>query len=210
MLGITRRSAWHLTHRIRHAMAPAVLPMLTGTVEVDETYVGGKRKNVGHGYTGNKTAVITAVERDGSAHSHVIPESMGTKRTAEDVLSHVSRDAILNTDESKIYISLGKDFAAHDTVNHRDEEYVRYDLNTGRKVTTNAVEGYFGNLKRQLDGTHHHVGSNHLHRYVKEFEFKYNSRKIKDGARTVQAVTRIEGKRLTLFKNTIGAPSLQD
>jgi len=85
-----------------------------------------------------------------------------------------------------------------------------YDLNTGRKVTTNAVEGYFGNLKRQLDGTHHHVGSNHLHRYVKEFEFKYNSRKVTDGVRTVQAVARIEGKRLTLFKNKIGAASLQD
>jgi transposase-like protein len=210
MLGITRRSAWHLTHRIRHAMGVVSPELLTGTVEVDETYVGGKTRKTGHGYTGNKTAVITVVQRDGSAHSHVIPESMGTKRVAEEVLSHVSRDAILNSDESSIYTNLGKEFAAHDTVNHRTEEYVRRDFVTGRTATANAVEGYFGNLKRQLDGTHHHVGSNHLHRYVKEFEFKYNSRKVTDGVRTVQAVARIEGKRLTLFKNKIGAASLQD
>jgi hypothetical protein len=124
--------------------------------------------------------------------------------------AHISPDAVLNTDESSLYTVIGDQFAWHDTVNHREEEYSRRNYATGRRASTNTVEGYFGNLKRQIDGTHHHVGAFHLHRYVSEFEFKYNSRKINDGARTVQAVSRLDGKRLTLRKIADSVSSLQD
>lgn len=211
MLGITRRSAWHLSHRIRQAMTDMVAPLLTGTVEVDESYIGGKVRGRGHGYRGNKTAVVAMVERDGRAHTHVMPEASVTRAKTDELLTdHIHEDATLNTDESGLYKEIGGYFAHHDTVNHGEEEYSLRDPRTGRRKSTNAVEGYFGNLKRQIDGTHHHVSAHHLHRYVHEFEFKYNSRKSNDGKRTVLATARIEGRRLTLFKNTIGAPSLQD
>jgi hypothetical protein len=104
----------------------------------------------------------------------------------------------------------GQEFASHDTVNHQKEEYVRRDRSTGRMASTNAVEGYFGNFRRQVDGTHHHVSSGHLPRYSNEFEFKYNTRKITDGQRTVQTIRRLENRRLTLYKIAEHIPSLQD
>jgi transposase-like protein len=209
MLGITRRSAWHLSHRIRQAMTDMVAPVLRGTVEVDEAYIGGKARGKGQGYRRNKTAIIAMVERDGRARTHVMPESYVTSDVTDKLLEkHIDADATLNTDESHLYTGIGASFDRHDTVNHRDKEYSRWV--NGRRKSTNTVEGYFGNLKRQVDGTHHHVSAHHLHRYVSEFEFKYNSRKDTDGQRTVQTTARIEGRRLTLFKNTIGAPSLQD
>jgi transposase-like protein len=211
MLGIARRSAWHLSHRIRSAMSDTVPEMLQGTVEVDEAYIGGVRRGQGSAFKGNKTAVIAMVERGGRVHAHVMPEVNVTKNTVGDLVeAHVDADAVLNTDESALYIAIGQQMGRHDTVNHRKKEYARHDFVTGRTASTNAVEGYFGNFKRQIDGTHHHVSAGHLHRYSSEFEYKYNSRKISDGARTVNAVKRLEGRRLTLFKNTVGAPSLQD
>lgn len=140
-----------------------------------------------------------------------MPEKNVTHGTANKILrEHIAPTAILNTDESQLYRYVGEEFAAHDTVNHREEEYSRRAFVTGRRASTNTVEGYFGNLKRQVNGTHHHASSRLLHRYVHEFEFKYNSRKVPDGMRTVQATARIEGRRLTLFRNAFGAPSFQD
>lgn len=207
MLGIAKRSAWHLSHRIRHAMADAMPELLTGTVEADEVYVGGKRKGMGRGYRGNKTAVVTIVQRGGKAHSHIMPEDgVNTASVGAMLTAHVSPTAVLNTDESPIYTAPGRAFRHHDTVNHRAEEYVRHGA---RVATTNAVEGFFGNFDRQINGTHHHVSAKHLHRYAHEFDFKYNTRKVKDGERMVQAAAKLDGKRLTLYRaKSVDAPCL--
>ena len=108
--------------------------------------------------------------------------------------------AVLNTDESPVYTKAGKAYAAHDTVNHKDKEYSRDDEDTGRKATTNAAEGFFGNAKRSLDGTHHHVSGKHLGLYFAEIDYKYNTRKDTDGARTFSGLGRVDGKRLMLRK----------
>ncbi len=112
-------------------------------------------------------------------------------------LALVSIDATLNTDESPLYTKTGGHFALHRTVNHSRDEYSRVDVLAGR-VTTNSVEGFFGNAKRSLDGTHHHVSEKHLPLYLAEIDHKYNTRKASDGARTDEGIRRVEGKRLTL------------
>ncbi len=212
MLGIAKRSAWHLSHRIRHAMEGAMPTTLSGVVEADEVYVGGKVHGKGRGYRGNKVAMVAIVERGGNVLTHVMPDDSVKSSNVTAILeAHVEPTAVLNTDESPIYTEIGKSFAGHDRVNHGKEEYVRFDLSTLRLATTNTVEGYFGNFDRQINGTHHHVGGKHLHRYSVEFNFKYNSRKVKDGQRTVDAVRLMEGRRLTLYRAvSVKAPCLID
>lgn len=104
----------------------------------------------------------------------------------------------MNTDESAVYTETGKSFASHATVNHSADEYARHDRATGRLVSTNAVEGYFGNSKRSIDGTHHHVTAKYLALYFSELDYKYNTRKVTDGERTVVGIQKMEGKRLML------------
>ncbi len=193
------RSAWFMCHRIRFALqdtAPGTGGMLTGTVEADETYVGGKVRGKGRRYTGNKASVVSLVERGGRVRSTVVEKVTGA---ALDRLlkAHIDRAAHLNTDESALYTKTGKDFTSHDTVNHAAEEYARRDAETGRLATTNTAEGFFGNSKRSLDGTHHHVSRKHLPLYLAELDHKYNTRKITDGARTAAGIKLVEGKRLT-------------
>ncbi len=193
------RSALFLCQRIRFALKD-VLPgaggMLDGTVEADETYIGGKKRGLGRGYVGNKTAVVSLIERGGRVRSTVVEKVTGP---ALDKLlkAHVRLSAHLNTDESPVYTKTGQDFASHDTVNHSEEEYSRHDSETGRHATTNTAEGFFGNTKRSLDGTHHHVTARRLPLYLAEIDYKYNTRKVTDGARTVGAIKRAVGKRLT-------------
>ena len=128
--------------------------------------------------------------------SHVVHKVTG------DALSrllkrHVAQSAHLNTDESPLYKKTANAFASHDTVNHSIEEYARHDK-SGRLATTNTAEGFFGNSKRSLDGTHHHVSGMHIPLYLAELDYKYNTRKISDGARTVGGIKGITGKRLML------------
>jgi len=191
------RSAWHLCHRIRFALQD-ILPTdkLDGTVEADETYIGGVKRGMGRRYTGNKTAVVSLVERGGRVRSQVARKVTGDA-LGQLLKRQVSETAHLNTDESPLYRKLGKAFASHDTVNHSDEEYARRDV-SGRLATTNTVEGFFGNTKRSLDGTHHHVSAKHLPLYLAEVDYKYNTREETDGRRTALAVPKIVGKRLML------------
>lgn len=148
------RSAWFMCHRIRFALQDVEpTDKLGGTVEADETYIGGKRRGLGHGYVGNKTAVVSLVERGGRVRSHVVGKVTG-KEITKILKSHVAADARLNTDEARLYKKVGRSFASHDVVNHSKEEYARHDRATGRLATTNATEGFFGNSKRALDGTH--------------------------------------------------------
>ena len=109
---------------------------------------------------------------------------------------NVASAACLNTDESPVYAVAGKGFAAHDTVDHRDEEYARTDKT--RLATINAVEGFFGNNKRSIDGTHHSISRKHTGLCLAEIDHKYNTRKLSDGERTVLGIKQMEGKRLML------------
>ena len=158
-------------------------------MEADETYVGGKAKGKRGRGAANKTPVVSLVERGGKVHSRVVTNVTG--KNVKDVLqANVSPDATLMTDSYQVYAEPGKDFAAHETVDHGKGEYARGDAHT------NTVEGFFSQLKRSLDGTHHHVSAKHLHRYVGEFDFRYNSHKVTDGERTVTAIQKTAGKRL--------------
>lgn len=192
MLGITYKSAWFMCHRIRYAMqAPKTNRRMKGTIEADETYIGGKARMTGTN-TGreNKTPVVSLVQRGGNVRSFAVAAvTAGTLK--EVLLENVHPSSHLMTDELNLYGKIGKNFASHETVTHRDFEYVRGDAHT------NTVEGFFGLLKRGVNGTFHHISKEHLHRYLSEFDFRYNRRKINDQQRTVQAIAGFEGKRLT-------------
>jgi transposase-like protein len=191
------RSAWFMCHRIRFALQD-IFPTdkLDGTVEADETYVGGKKRGMGRRYVGNKTAVVSLVERGGRVRSRVAHKVTGDA-LGRLLKQHVAETAHLNTDESPLYTKPGKKFASHDTVNHSEEEYARRDK-SGRLASTNTAEGFFGNSKRSLDGTHHHVSGKHLPLYLAELDYKYNTREVTDGARTVGGIQKIVCKRLML------------
>ncbi|ATR23124.1 MULTISPECIES: IS1595 family transposase [Roseomonas] len=194
------RTALFLCHRIRFALKEVgAVPKLSGEVEADETYVGGRARGKGQGYTKNKTAVVSLVEKGGSVRSTVV-ENVSQKTMGALLHEHVEANAHLNTDESALYKKAGKDFASHETFNHSKEEYVRRDEESGRVVTTNTVKGFFGNTKRSIDGTHHQVSRKHLHLYVAELDFKYNTRTVTDGQRTNTGIRGIEGKRLMMHR----------
>jgi transposase-like protein len=196
MLGVTYKTAWFMTHRIREAMRePAGAGPLGGpntVVEADETFVGGKAKNrKSTAPVRPKEAVMSLVERDGRIRSfHVATVNAKTLRGV--LTSQVDRSSYLMTDEATYYTKTGREFGGHGTVNHSIEEYVR-----GGFWHTNTVEGYFALLKRGIYGVYHHVSPKHLKRYVGEFDFRYNARSISDAARANAALRGIEGKRLT-------------
>lgn len=195
-LEVTYKTAWFMAHRIRYAMNEGPLgSLLSGTVEADETYIGGKAPGKRGRGAANKTPVVSLVERGGRVRSRVVTNVTG-KNVKEVLQANVSPDATLMTDAYQVYREPGKDFAAHEVVDHGKGEYVRGDAHT------NTVEGFYSQLKRSLDGTHHHVSVEHLHRYVGEFDFRYNSRTITDGERTVQAVQKSAGKRLR-YRDTL-------
>lgn len=192
MLGVTYKSAWFMMHRLRYAMTQEPLATkLRGIVEADETYIGGRVKRGRKGRDlSNKTAVVALVERGGRVRATVMPRVYG-ETVKEHILNHVDRDMRLMTDESNLYHEVGQELGSHETVKHSIKEYVRGD------VHTNTVEGFFSLLKRGIIGVYHHVGTGHVHRYVDEFGFRYDSRKISDGDRAKLAVLGAEGKRLT-------------
>lgn len=188
MLNITYKSAWFLAHRIRHVMKQTPFGgKLGGIVEADETYIGGKSR--GRGHIDRKIPVFALVERGGRVRSFAMPlvTSVNLKRAIHE---HVEKSATLMTDEFIGYKKIGKDFIEHHTVNHSNKEYVR------GTASTNTVEGYFSLLKRGLTGTYHHVSARHLHRYLDEFNFRYNARTVSDAMRNHGAIRATEGKRL--------------
>ena len=196
MLGVTYKTAWFMTHRLREAMKPngaGLLGSASGTVEADETFIGrkpGTKVRRGHGY---KEAVFSLVERAGHVRSfHVNDVTAGT--LSWKLSENVSYTATLMTDEARQYTEIGKDFADHQSVNHSAEEYVRGDAHT------NTVEGFFSIFKRGMYGVYQHCSSHHLHRYTTEFDFRYNHRQklgFDDAMRTEELLKGIGGKRLT-------------
>ena len=193
-LGIGYRAAWFMAHRIRYAMTrPPLADKLSGTVEADETYIGGRA----HGKRGrgaaNKTPVVTLIERDGEARSQVMLNVTGAN-IGKVLHEQVAQEAVIMTDTLGVYKPAAKDFAAHETVDHGRDEYAK-DSPHGR-AHINTAEGYFSQLKRSIDGTHHHVSAKHLHRYLSEFDYRYNTRTVKDGERTVTTIRQATGRRL--------------
>ncbi len=195
-LEITYKSAWFMTHRIREAMRTGTFSPIGGsgkTVEVDETFIGrkaGRKKDQGYEH---KRAVLSLVERNGEVRSFHIDRATVANVTPI-IRKNVSRESTMMTDESGIYIKLGREFAAHGTVNHRQDEYVNGD------AYTNTVEGFFSIFKRGFKGVYQHCGESHLHRYLAEYDFRYNNRErlgVDDARRADIALLGIEGKRLT-------------
>ena len=196
-LGIkSYKSAWHMAHRIRYAMTSGPLAeLLGGTVEVDETYVGGKPRHqfgVVHkrGRGTKKTPVVALVERGGDVRTRVVT-SVDAKTLKAALQDNVASDARIMTDELGAYQRATKGFSGgHLTVRHGLGEYSRGDANT------NTAESFFALLKRGVYGTFHSVSKRHLHRYCNEFSFRWNNRDSKDGERTALAIQGAEGKRL--------------
>ena len=195
-LGIKQyKSAWHMAHRIRHAMANGIFDgePLPGPVEVDETYVGGKVRGQGRGFRDNKTPVVSLVARGGNKRSVVMPDVNAVNLRAA-VEANVASGDKVHTDDHRAYIGLKKGFD-HESVNHSKKQYSKKGKDGG-KVTTNSVESSFALLKRGIVGAFHHVSKEHLPRYCAEFDFRWNHRKITDGERTDIALNLTEGVRL--------------
>lgn len=194
MLGITYKSAWFMAHRIRYAMAELNLTPLTGTVEIDETYVGGKQRGL-QGVKSNKAPVVSLVERDGRVRSFHHKEIVTGKSLKQIIRENVDPNAHVMTDDFGGYHGLKKESRRHSTIRHSWKIYARKEGDV--LISTNTIEGYFSILKRGINGVYHHVGKQHLHRYLSEFDFRYNSRFVEDGERSLLAIKKVAGRRLT-------------
>jgi len=193
---ISYKSALFLMNRIRFAMAPdnpAANEKLAGTVECDETYVGGKPRYRGQSSTGRgtrKTPVFAAVERQGRIRRQVVADVTG-KTLKSAIRELVDEKARIITDDFSSYDGLASQFqGGHHKIAHSTKEYVRGDIHT------NTVESSFAILKRGIMGIYHNVSKEYLHRYLWQFDFMWNLRGMNDGERTVAAVRAAEGKRL--------------
>jgi transposase-like protein len=198
MLGVSYKSTWFMTHRIREAMRDGKIGPLGGQnkiVESDETVVGGKAKNRAYKPEPKKHIVMTLVERGGEARSFHVKNATA-KTLRETAVKVASRKSYLMTDENAAYTKLGKEFSGHGTVNHSADEYVRL----GGFVHVNSAENYFSIFKRGVICTFHHISEQHLHRYLAEFDFRYNNRSglgVEDADRADKIMAGIPGKRLT-------------
>jgi transposase-like protein len=200
------RTALFMTHRIRHALRdPVFNDQLSGAVEVDETYVGGKAYGKGHkaGWA-NKVPVVSMVERGGRKRSQVMERVTG-ENIRNAIQEHVTAFSDLHTDDSHLYKGLKKRYT-HRIVSHSAKQYARRE--EGQVTHTNTVECSFSLLKRGIVGTFHNVSKKHLPLYLAEFDHRWNHRKDTDGERTVAALKKAEGKRLT-YKPLANTPKPQ-
>jgi transposase-like protein len=166
-LAVSYKTAWYLCHRIRDAMGDDPQALLNGIVEVDETYIGGKRRNVGSGYKGNKAVVVGAVQRDGEVRLKVVPRR-NRAEIEKFIVQYAAPDAMIFTDDYQAYDHLASE--RHREVNHSAEEWARGD------VHTNTVEGVWSLFKRSVVGSYHKVSIKHLPAYLDEMEFRFNGR----------------------------------
>jgi transposase-like protein len=215
MLGVTYKTAWFMAHRIREAMSENVkasgpLGGAGKTVEADETYHGKREtpRNLSRGRIAKPTKsgksggalkriIVGLVERGGKSRMFQINDASAS--TVRDVLvRNVSFETTLYTDESRLYTKTGAEYAGHRTVKHSAGEYARREGEV--VVHSNTIEGVFSIFKRGMIGVYQHCGEAHLHRYLAEFDFRYNRRtalKVTDAERHDQLLTMISGKRLT-------------
>lgn len=197
MLGVSYPAAWFMTHRIRHAMKDGPLAVkLRGTVEVDETYVGGKHKNRHLSVRLRESApkkipVVALVKRNGNVRA--FPVKNATAMTLKAALNdNVDKRSRIVTDDFSVYKGIALGFAGgHHSVNHSICEYVKPG-----NIHTNTVESYFSLLKRGIMGTFHHVSAQHLDGYCGEFSFRWNMNKNTDTERAIALLAATQGKRL--------------
>jgi transposase-like protein len=195
-LGITLKSAWFLSHRIREAFRSGKLAPLGGgggIIEVDETFIGQKEDMPKRRGFAHKHAVLSLVERGGAVRSFHV-DGTSAAHLVPILRANIAREASIMTDEAGQYAHLNKDFASHEYVNHGAGEYGRGE------VHTNTLEGFYSVFKRGMKGIYQHCGERHLHRYLAEYDFRYSNRQalgIDDTARTDRAIAGIKGKRLT-------------
>ena len=198
VLEVQYNTAWFMSHRIREAMrSGSFAPMGgaggSGIVEADETFIGtktGSKKRRGYGH---KNAVLSLLERGGNVRSVHVTD-VTAKTLLPIVNENIAKEARVMTDDAAAYYKKLDGFASHETVNHSADEYVRGD------VHTNTVEGYFSIFKRGMKGVYQHCSEKHLHRYLAEFDFRYNARSslgVEDVERSTKAVKGAKGKRLT-------------
>jgi transposase-like protein len=197
ILGVTLKTAWFMSHRIREAMRDGDMPLMGGgggRVEADETYIGRKEGFEDVRGVGGKMRVVSLVCRDTGAARSLTANMMVAGEVANIVRANVSREAKLTTDEALWYKAVGREFAAHDSVMHARDEYVRGD------VHTNTIEGFFSIFKRGMRGIYQHCNEKHLHRYLAEFDFRYSNRVAlgyNDEDRADELLKGVIGKRLT-------------
>ena len=199
-LEITYKAAWFLAHRVREAMRSGELAPFGGNggiVEVDETFIGrikgAPKKRAFH----HKMKVLALVDRETGRARTMVVDDVTAKTLMPIVIANVAKEATIMTDEHKAYTKVAKHFAGHGTTNHSAGQYVDY---ADRTIHSNTVEGYFSIFKRGMKGVYQHCGEQHLHRYLAEFEFRYNNRTangINDGERANAALRGFSGKRLT-------------
>jgi len=201
-LGVTQKTAWFMSHRIRLAMEIGNFDApLSGEVEADETFVGGKarfqheakKKHIGTGGMG-KVAVMGLLERHGELRARVVPSvRKGTLQKA--VRASVAPGSTVYSDASRSYSGLEADYV-HQVIDHA-EGYVR------DRVHTNGLENFWSLFKRMIYGTHHSVDPEHLDRYLDEATYRFNTRETSDTTRFVSAMARVIGKRIT-YRQLIG------
>ncbi len=207
-LGVTLKTAWFMSHRIREAMRSGDLAPMGGgggIVEVDETFIGNDRTKKpygvkkGRGYA-HKHKVLSLVDRSTGRAKSIVVDDVNAKTLVPILRENVAKEAQVMTDEAGQYRNLRDEFAAHSFVRHGAGEYGRGEIHT------NTIEGYFSIFKRGMKGVYQHCGKEHLHRYMAEFDFRYSNRaakKVDDNQRADIALMGIVGKRLTY--ETIGA-----
>lgn len=205
-LGVTLKTAWFMSHRIREAMRVGSFAPFGGDgtpVEVDEAYIGKKPGvAVTAGRARHKMRIVSLIDRHTGAARSFNADSRQPNEVAEVVRANVAREARLMTDESRLYWAVGREFASHERVFHGIHEYARGD------VTTNTVEGFFSIFKRGMKGIYQHCSEKHLHRYLAEYDFRYSNRAAlgqDDSDRTVTALLGVVGKRLTYETANRGA-----
>jgi transposase-like protein len=195
-LGVTYKTAWFMAHRIREAMRDNNPPPMGGSgkiVESDETYIGRLEGQPTKAGPATKNIVLTLVERGGNARSFHI-DSTSIANIAPILRENIRRESRLMTDEARHYMEVGREYDGHGAVNHTAFEWARGD------VTTNIVEGFYSIFKRGMKGVYQHCKERHLHRYLAEFDFRYNTRislGYNDTMRAENALKGIVGKRLT-------------
>jgi transposase-like protein len=172
MLGISYKTAWYLCHRIRKAMDEVNPKPLCGIVEVDETYVGGKKRHVGSGNMDNKAMVLGAIERGGPVRFRVEKRRRATRKVLHEFIASTTDPGTprIMTDQNPGYLGIADEDTTHETVNHHMEEWVRGD------VHTNSVENVWSLLKRSIVGSYHQVSKKHLGVYLDELEWRFNNR----------------------------------
>lgn len=204
-LEVTYKTAWFMTHRLREAMRSGDLAPFGsngGSVEVDETFIGkdpDARPTPAHANPSwvEKIKVLTLVDRESGAARSFIVDTLKASEIAPILSANIAKEARLLTDEAPRYRAHAKMFAAHESVNHKADEYVRA---SDPEIHTNTVEGYFSIFKRGMKGVYQHCDKRHLHRYMAEYDFRYNHRSalgVEDKERTDALLSGISGKRLT-------------